>query len=265
MSTCFSLDWLRLREAADHQSRPSALLPPLLDWLPREPLSIIDLGAGSGSNMRYLAPRLPGAQHWTLVDNDSVLLRGTEAPLPHVAITTRERDIGDGLSILEATPHMITASALLDLVSRSWLEMLATLCLDARCAALFSLTYDGRIRWNPADSDDALVAELVNAHQRRDKGFGPALGPGGAETAASVFRDRGFHIRLSPSPWRLTADDADLQTELLNGWLEAALEQAPPHEDRLQAWARRRREAIGAGGPNLTVGHLDLLALPPER
>ena len=35
---------------------------------------IHDLGSGTGSMSRWLAPRLPGPQHWVLHDRDADLL-----------------------------------------------------------------------------------------------------------------------------------------------------------------------------------------------
>ena len=50
----------------------------------------------------------------------------------------------------------------------------------ARCrkSAFYTvLTYDGDQRWTPEHEADAALASAFHAHQRRDKGFGPAAGP----------------------------------------------------------------------------------------
>src|SRR3954454_19997842 len=68
-------DWLRLREAADAAARSASLVERLIDVLPGErPLRAIDLGSGTGSNIRYLAPRLPKPQEWLALDRDPRLL-----------------------------------------------------------------------------------------------------------------------------------------------------------------------------------------------
>lgn len=264
MSTRFTQEWLRLREPADRRARAAALLPPLTDWLGDPPVRVADLGAGTGANLRYLAPVLPTPQEWTLVDENHALLARAEPPTAQVTVHRLDHDLtGDNpLPVLRA--DLVTASALLDLVSHAWLEALARACVRCGSAVLLTLSYDGIVRWEPDDADDARVTELVNAHQRRDKGFGPALGPDSGATAESVFRDHGFDTWLSPSPWRLASGMAPLQEALLEGWLHAALEQAPGERQRLQAWAARRRRAITGGRVTLQVGHLDLLALPPE-
>ena len=88
-------------------------------------------------------------------------------------------------SLLQASTDLVTASALLDLVSADWIDDLAGDCAAVGCAALFALNYDGRVRWCPVLALDAVVRALVNRHQRRDKGFGPAAGPAAASVAAA--------------------------------------------------------------------------------
>jgi hypothetical protein len=164
-----------------------------------------------------------------------------------------------------ADADLVTASALLDLVSEAWIESVASACADAGAAALFALTYDGTVAWSPAgDPTDAEVLDAVNRHQRRDKGLGPALGPGAGRTAETAFRERGYRTWLERSPWVLGAADAGLARVLLDGWAGAAGEVAPGEAARLRAWAARRTTDVAEGRATLTVGHVDLLALPPE-
>ncbi len=67
--------WLRLREPADIAARSDALTRAVADGMvPGEPLSLLDLGTGTGSNIRYLAERLPGPQCWLAVDRSAALL-----------------------------------------------------------------------------------------------------------------------------------------------------------------------------------------------
>ena len=264
MSTRFSDNWLHLRERADHEARAAALLPPLTDWLGDRRIHVADLGAGTGANLRYLARVLPATQDWTLLDQDRTLMAEATPPRSGISVQRRGVDLTEGDPLAASGVDLVTASALLDLVSRAWLDALAASCLQQRSAVLLALSYDGIIRWDPQAPGDALVNALVNSHQRRDKGFGPALGPDSAPTAESVFRAHGFHTWMSPSPWRLGPGRAALQRGLLDGWVHAAVEQAPDRRQELHDWAARRRRDIAASRVSLQVGHLDLLALPPE-
>ncbi len=272
----FDAGWLALREPTDHRSRADG---PLLDplraaWTDGGWSRVLDLGSGTGSNLRWLSPRLPRPQAWTLVDHDAALLERAVAPGEDVTVTRVVGDLAEEGLAAVPDAHLVTASALLDLAGGAWLQALAAACRDAGAAVLFALTYDGQMRFTPAsggvaipgalasDPDDAWVRDAVNAHQRRDKGLGPALGPSAAPAADVLFRQAGYDVWLRSTPWRLTADDAELAVALVDGWAAAAEETRPGETVRVRRWAARRRGDLATGRAALTVGHVDLLALP---
>lgn len=285
--TGFDADWLALREPADHAARASVLerlLAAHLDSLCE--VRIADLGCGTGSNLRHLAPRLRGRQHWTLIDADRGLLAAVPDHLRdwaaargdllqasgnefHVAgdgyearVALHRGDLAtDPLPVRHA--DLVTGTALLDLVSRDWLERLAVRCAATGAAALFTLTFDGTIAWQPPMPLDAEVATLVNRHQRGDKTFGPALGPDAHAAAEQTFRTQGYStVEAARSDWHLTADDTLLQQHLHAGWAAAASEVAPHRAEAIHRWLVQRIDALEAGAGAVTVGHRDLLALP---
>ena len=262
----FDAVWLAAREPADHRSRSEELMSLLRQaWRKRGWSQVLDLGSGTGSNMRYLAPRLPGDQNWTLVDHDADLLARADPPR-HVRLNRVTGDLGvAGLAAVQHA-HLVTGSALLDLVSEAWLRSLVDACRSGSCGALFALTYDGRIEWSDVDPDDASVRRLVNAHQRRDKGLGAALGPSAGAAAERLFVAAGYRTWLRPSPWTLGPADTALVTSLIDGWERAACEMSPGPKfvASVRAWAERRRRAAAGASSFPTVGHLDVLALPVE-
>jgi SAM-dependent methyltransferase len=259
----FDAAWLALREPVDHRSREDALAARLAKWWAAgDRSSVLDLGCGTGSNLRYLAPRLRGRQHWTLVDHDPRLLARIAAPSGDLIVELVPANLTEGALERVAGTDLVTASALLDLVSRKWLDELVAACARAGAGALFALSYDGTIEWGSSLADDALVRDAVNAHQARDKGFGPALGPAAARVVEDTFRRRGYRTWSAPTPWRLEAADAELARRLVSGWANAAAEQRPDVADAVRSWAARRAEMVGQADFALTVGHVDLLALP---
>lgn len=263
----FEADWLTLREAVDHRSRAVELMEPLRqEWRTRGWSKIVDLGSGTGSNVRYLAPRLPGPQAWTLVDHDAALLRQASFPAEAGAPVLVTGDLArEGLAMV-ADADLCAATALLDLVSRTWLDQVVEACVQGARGALFTLTYDGTVAWEGSGSpeDDAFILDLLNSHQERDKGLGGALGPRAAVEARASFERAGYRTWLVPSPWRLDASDRAVVERLVDGWEEAAREQSPGDTGRITRWAESKHGEASAASFALTVGHLDLLALPPE-
>jgi SAM-dependent methyltransferase len=268
----FSVGWLTLREATDHAARSLPLTRAVADAIQLDgELRVLDLGAGTGSNLRYLAARLSKPQRWLLVDRDATLLaRAARARVPHAqTIETRQLDLGgiadEWTRALFDRQDLVTASALLDLVSERWLLTLAARCREAGAAALFALSYDGRIECAPDDEDDESVRRLVNVHQRHDKGFGPALGPTATECAERVFTALGYRVQRDRSDWTLQADAPELQRELIDGWARAAIEVAPAQSASIDAWRVRRLAHVTSGRSELRVGHEDLGAWIPTR
>ncbi len=269
----FDAAWLALREPADAAARSVALEEALARALAGRggTLECVDLACGAGANLRRLAPRLPGPQRWRLVDADAALLaeagrrcaglRAADGAPVEVAYVQADLAAVD-LDACCAGAALVTASALLDLVSAAWLDRLAAAIARGRPVALFALDYDGRRSCEPGDPDDALAHSAFDAHQRRDKGFGPALGPQAAAYAARALAARSFRVERARADWRLGPREAALQAELLRGWARAAAEAAPESRETFEAWLGRRLAQLDAGRSRLTVGHEDLLVTP---
>jgi hypothetical protein len=246
----FEEEWLRLREPCDHAARSAALADRFaraVGPLPR----LVDLGAGSGSNLRYLAPRLTAAQRWLLVDRDPALLERAYAG-PAVALEGQVLDLARELPEVGVWTG-ITAAALLDLASAAWLDRLARWCRGV--PVLIALTVDGRLIWQPEEPEDGAVRERFFAHQRSDKGFGPALGADAAQCFAERLEAEGQRVVLERSDWRLGPADAPLLAATLEGIIAVqGLE--------VRRWSAARRRQLATGQLRLTVGHVDLMALP---
>ncbi len=252
----FQADWLRLREPYDHAARSAFLAAAFAKALGPTP-RLVDLGSGTGSNARYLAPRLPAGQRWLLVDHDGALLEQARLGLKRSAIDVRVEalDLADQLpDLAECTG--ITASALLDLASAAWLDRLARWCRGR--PLLIALSFDGRLDWQPPAAGDEAIRQRFLAHQRTDKGFGPALGADAASYLARRLEAEGQHVSVGASDWRLGPSDASLLAATLDGIIAAIAEFGRPPE----RWIALRRRQFAAGQLQLTVGHLDLLALP---
>jgi SAM-dependent methyltransferase len=261
----FSADWLSLREPYDARARNPKVLAAVAAALAALPsLSIVDLACGTGATLRALAPHLAARQNWKLVDNDlGLLVRAANASHPRAKVTTAAVDLARDLeAVLDGHLDLVTTSALLDLVSDHWLERLATEAAARKLALYAALTYDGRVAFEPSDPFDAAIMSAVGVHQRRDQGFGPALGPGAAKRVVARLETVGYSIVHGTADWAIGPQDRDMQTELIDSWAGAAREPGRLPLAEINAWHARRRDALAHGGSSIQVGHLDVFADP---
>lgn len=270
--TRVSPQWLGLREPADAQARSARLAGEAARILGdgAGPMVVHDLGSGSGSMGRWLAPLLPGRQHWVLHDRDADLLRMAEAypPTPAVdgATVTVETRLADLTRLRPddlAGASLITASALLDMLTADEVDRLVRSCVTADCPALITLTVTGRVRLTPPDALDTVIRQAFNDHQRRTTQGRTLLGPDAARVAVHRFRMLGWRVEARASPWLLEASSRPLLTEWLTGWVHAAREQRPELAAASSAYLARRSAELELGGLAVTVQHVDLLASPP--
>lgn len=243
--------WLAARESYDHAARHEPFVGLLAECLPAG-ARVLDLACGRGSNLRYLASRLPGDTRWWCLDQDPSLLGLVDA-----ACTLLRHDLRTGLGTLPVVDALVS-SALLDLVDHGFLLALRDHCLGHRLPLLVTLSVDGRLAWERPDPDDEAVHAWFRAHQRTDRGFGPSVGTEAVPVLAELFVASGWRVQTAEADWEIPASDDAFCVEMADGVAQAAAEMSP-EPGRVSAWLARRR-ALGGG---LRVGHLDLLALPP--
>jgi SAM-dependent methyltransferase len=273
----FSAEWLALREPADHRARNRDVLSQVQTrFAGGAEVCVVDLGCGTGSNLRALAPVLPNTQHWTLVDYDPALLSAAGARLS--AWADRAGSQGDNLvlahegrrlqvrflradlaasleHVLAAGADLITAAALFDLVSPTWIERFARAVTASGATFYTALTYNGEETWDPPHPGDDAMAHAFHAHQGGDKGFGASAGPKACALLQAAFDRLGYRVVVGESPWRLGRDDAELVSQLAAGVADAVRETGLVPEPAIADWVRNRIAAASC-----TVGHTDVLA-----
>ena len=260
----FSPEWLRLREPADHRARDRGLVERLVAHMEgRESIELVDLGCGTGSNLRALSPALPAPQHWRLIDYDPALLNTAREemarwPGAKPRISFEAADLSRDLEqVLAPECDMVTAAALFDLVSEAWLEHFVAILAKRRRAFYTVLIYDGVMEWQPAHPADEPIRASFNAHQRTDKGFGRAAGPDAGHFLVQALVLAEFDVRSAPSPWVLTRDELPLIVSAAEGIADAARQTGFVPEAEIADWLQSRTMVT-----QCTIGHLDILALP---
>ena len=278
----FSAEWLALREPVDHRSRASALAEKVSIALAgRDPVRVVDLGCGTGSNLRATAPLLGEKQEWTLVDYDFALLEAAARTLTDwadhakaigdqlviekdgkvIGIRFRIADLNRELEdVLSGKPDLVTASALFDLISEGWMKGFIS-TLKASGAAFYTvLTYNGEDDFRPSHPFDEAVIRAFSVHQRRDKGFGPAAGPKAAAVLAKLLNEGGFTVETANSPWIMKLKDAPLVMELLKGMKRAVEETGFVAEAGLNDWLNWRIFMAEDKQTRMLTGHTDIFA-----
>jgi SAM-dependent methyltransferase len=271
----FDARWLTLREPADHAARnPDVAAALAARMAGADTARVLDLGCGTGSNLRGTCHLLPARQDWTLVDHDPALLGKAREVLAawadqaaettsglrlakgsrDITVSFRRADLTEGvLPLMDPVPDLITASALFDLISVDWMETFADDLALHRVPLYAVLTFDGAMRIDPSQADDAAVFAAFAEDMRRDKGFGPAAGGEACRELHRVFDRWGFDITMGASPWVLPA--GSLASELLTGVAQAVRGRLP--EGVAEGWLAAR-----AAAPRVVVGHTDILCWP---
>jgi SAM-dependent methyltransferase len=273
----FDPAWLDLREPVDHRSRSEDLAREVTRRLgQRASISVLDMGCGTGSNLRATVPLLGPEQHWTLVDKDEGLLEAAIARLCAWA-TDAERngsrlllgkdgkritvrfacaDLARDLEwVLDSGADLYTASALFDLVSDDFIVSLASEIARRKAAFFTVLTYNGLQRWTPKHESDAALASAFRSHQARDKGFGVAAGPIAPALLSAAFDEAGYAVSEGDSVWRLSTGDEALVEALAAGFVAAVRETRLVSDAKLTDW-------LAVSRTGALVGHTDTLAIP---
>jgi hypothetical protein len=241
----FSAQWLALREPYDLAARNASVLEAVVGaFSDQNTISVVDLACGTGATLRAISPQLPPLQSWRLVDNDLGLL-------------VRDLELA-----LDGPLDLVTASALLDLVSAEWLDRLVVETAARRLPVYAALTYDGRAVVTPDCSFDGDLLTSFDRHQRTDKGFGPALGPTAAARAVERFEALEYSVLQGRSDWVFGPHDRAIQEAVFAGWAEVGTLTGRRTADEIAGWLAHRRAHLAAGRSNLRVGHVDIFAWP---
>jgi hypothetical protein len=286
----FDAGWLQQREPFDIAARDPLLLRRFVRTLqarrPSGALRLLDLAAGSGAQLRALAPHLERDQHWTLLDHDPALLAAQRDALAAWAagrgdgfdtvpttvrhgplrwqVEHRAFDLAGDLAALDlAAFDGIVTTAFLDLVSAQWLDRFVVQLQAAQRPLWATLSVDGSRAWSPAEPDDAALHAAFSQHQAGDKGFGTALGGAAVEALAERLQALGWQVGTARADWHIGPREAAMLQRLADETALVAAEAAPALQAAATAWHRRRTEQIGTGTLRAEIGHLDLLALPP--
>lgn len=292
-----SFEWLLLRYDADRDARSQAVESLVHEHVEdRDFVRVLDLAAGAGAGMIYLAPRLPvPRQQWTLLDRDPALaervrtgVRTFQRRIPGIEHrgdeilfddnrVTYQALTGDFLSpacpIYDQPVDLVVVHALFDLLPAETLDRFLALAMsrwrDARPAFYFTIHLDHGFALAPAHPDDDRVRALFHAHMQRPQSAGRALGPDSAGVLLTSLRAVGLEVEHASSPWRIGARETAFLQANLDFVEDAARDMIVDGDptmrmDELERWLAHRRDAIAAEALTMEIAHQDIWATWPD-
>jgi hypothetical protein len=286
----FSADWLVLREKLDWPARSRVLAEALAARLKKNPC-LLDLGAGTGSLFRFMAPIIGRSQTWIFADADELLLktavdrtaewaeRNGLGVTPHqergklslsLRRSTDEWRIETLVTDLGQVPHSlpldvadaVVCSALLDLTSQAWMVRLFA---GLRVPFYAGITVNGLDTWAPHHRADAIVRTAFRRDQRRDKGLGSALGNDAGKTALGLLANLGFETRMATSDWRIPGSARAVSARLAQMTALSARQSAQALARKISEWTRARLKQSAKARLSIRIGHYDILGFPPDE
>lgn len=268
-------NWLAARVPFDDAARHRSL--PLLDRAAQAlrdadpageaPLTVVDLGAGTGKSAAWfrarMTPRLPGRSiRWFLADAHEPSLGQATAHVPGAqALLTPLAELPTALERHLPDPPapgtlLLTCSAVLDVLMRDDVAAVLTTLADHRGLGLFLLSITEDWSLEPTHPLDHEVARAFADHQTRDD----KLGASGGAVMAGAAREGGMDVVEGRSPWQLRGprDTAFIQ-RFLTERVTAAVESAPEREADMVDWLGTRIDQAEHHRLRVTVDHLDVL------
>ena len=202
----FNNNWLKLRETVDKKSRNLKIIKLInKKFNNNEPISIIDLGTGAGSNFNYLKPKLKFYQNWVFTDisSNSMDYFKRNIKLSNKIIKTKFQifDVIKDLNKIKFKSFdIVTGSAFLDILPRRWFYKFHKFNINTEIV-LFALNYNGDFKFFPKHKYDKKIVNFFNKDQKTDKGIGnKAIGPDCSKLINNVFK-KTHNTYLMNSKW----------------------------------------------------------------
>jgi hypothetical protein len=283
-----SKDWLYRRFEFDMKSRNRQLESTLMERLNAQPrpLTILDLGTGTGANFVYLSQKIEGPQHWVLLEKDprftsslTSSLRTFGEYLPKKAFErwrdrlqlneiTYEIKRGDFTEEVEAFHQhqfdLITANAVFDLNSADQFSQLVRRIKASQPAAAqlyFTIHLDQGLQFFPPDAHDSRVKQYFHGHMQRAQNFGQAMGADAAHIMRQIFKSHGYSCLVGDSSWQVSPQESEFLLDNLN-FIEKSLTDISDTEffSEFQQWYKRRQTQLAQQSLSMTIANCDLLA-----
>ena len=257
----FENSWLLSREKIDSISRNKKAIEKINKYTSiSKNLNIIDLGCGTGSNFRYLNPKIVKKQSWKMVDISHLSLSYLKKNIKHSQkiqnITYKKIDIIKQIEKIDFKNFdIVTGSALLDIMPKEWFINFLNINKSTKII-YFTINYDGNFKFYPKHKDDDNIVRLFNQDQMSDKGIGKkAVGPKCTQIIDQLFQ-RTHKTYVFNSNW-VVEKNKNMQKMFISFCEDIISKNKKNYED----WLNYRKEKIKSNKSILKLQNKDFLAL----
>ncbi len=283
----FDIDWLAERYPFDVEARNKTIEQAAIDYLKKDqPVVIVDVGAGTGSNCLYFLDKLKQDQAWIFIEKDprlapALIKRLTEYATFHKYSWSLKDGVYEMLTPFKKVTFkvisdtffnidqlidlpkvdLVVANAVFDLLSKVQISSFLDHLTQNKIACLFTLHYTG-MKFIPEDPFDQAYIDLYDSHMMRPQSFGQGMGKMAAAHIVQTFEEANYSLQKGASSWNIIEDDIKMHYYLLNFMDNALSELSYPVElqDYFPKWLKRKKELIITRQQRLEVMHLDLFA-----
>lgn len=247
---------------------------------------LVDLGTGTGSNVRYYLEQFPQNQTWHCVEEDGALkemfwqnikqlakTEGYELEWNGEALKMSKSGHWVNIHFVEGNlmeldslvdllrTDFILANAVFDLFSEAQFSELIHIISHHSLSLFFSLNYEG-MKFFPSEEADVFYIDQYNAHMKRPQPFGHGMGPDASQLMEKAFRTALAEVKLGESIWEIGEKDEKMLTYLLGFFEDALADWWKTTEEKAAfiAWIGRKKTMIQEQQLAANVYHQDVLA-----
>jgi hypothetical protein len=243
---------------------------------------LVDAGAGSGANMRYLMEKIPASQQWVLIEQNPDFSKASlqvlqqharhqgytsfmeqdtltlQTPTKTIQVNAKQGSLLEieNLTDLSHT-DAIVSNAVFDLFTLHQFDTFVSTIARYQLIFLSTLNYEN-MHFSPTRWQDEKMIALYHAHMLRPQTVGPAMGPACIPQMSDILKKHRYAVATGSSLWNIHSKDEKMMRYLLN-FMETSIAELPPSpEDKLllQQWIKQKKETADF---TLIIEHQDIL------
>lgn len=285
----FDIDWLKERYPYDVEARNKELETKVLTELgKKEQVTIVDVGAGTGSNCLYFVEQLKQNQKWYLIEQNELLSTATVRRLREYATYHKyefeKRKKGIKITSLTKTIEIILindsflnteklvdlkkvdiviANTVFEQYSKQQFDEFAQVLIKYKKPFYATLNYQ-QMAFEPEDPFDDVFISLYNEYKERPQVMGKTMGKNASRLMLDIFESAQWKTEEVESPWRVEQNDIKMHYYLLN-FMENALAEMQLAENKqhnFAKWVQRKKDLIITQRQQLEIYHTDIFVKP---